>query len=467
MLIRLLMAVLGCCLLAGCMQTRQVVKRPLGTDGELFLYCDPFPQESGRLQFSIESISAVRDDGLVVPLTAQVTDFAFADLQRQRLVANGPLPSGLYTGIAIKVKKAVLNSEEGKGQLLVPDKPYENRAFFTVKSGKATVVTMELNYRETLSTQISMNPSFTFRLPTTPLLELTGYITNHGANTITVFDRRSARIGAMIETGRGPAGIVIDQLRMLAYVALSGEDAIGIMDMKENDFIERIRLSPGDEPRFLAITPDARLAISANTRSNTASIIDLQSRFEIARLQVGNGPEYVLMDRNGRRAYVFSRLANSISIIDMATRAVTATISTESGPVYGQFSTKGDRLYVYHDMSPNILVIALDGQTMTRRIPAGTGVRSLKVNPLNDQIYFGYNFGGVIDIYDPFTLTGMDFLKAEGGINYMTIDGEENNLLVLHPRNRLLRFINLISKQERGLLDTGIDPYCVVVVNER
>ena len=462
-----MIAVLSCSLISGCMQTRQIVKRPLGNDGELFIYSEPFSQESRRLQFSMESISAVREDGLVVPLTREMSDFSFDNLQRQRLVAHGPLPSGIYTVIAVKVKKAVLNSEDGKGQLLVPEKPYENKAVFEVKGGKATVVNMELNYHEAVSNQVLLNPVFTFRLAAPPLLELTGYVTNHGANTITVFDRRSARIGAIIETGRGPAGIIIDQLRMLAYVALSGEDVVGILDMKENDFIERIRLSPGDEPRFLAITPDARLAVSANARSNTASIIDLQSRFEIARVPVGNGPEYVLMDRTGRRAYVFSRLANSISIIDMTTRTVTGTLSTESGPVYGQLSIRGDRLYVYHDMSPNILVITLDGQTMTKRIPAGMGVSSLKVNPLNDLIYVGNNFGGVIDIYDPFTLTGMDFLKAEGGINYMTIDGEENNLLVLHPRNSQLRFINLISKKERGLLDTGADPYCAVIVNER
>ena len=466
-MIRILILILITCLCSGCMQTRQNVKRPLGNDGELFLYCEPFSQESGRLQFSIEAISAVREDGLVIPLIQEVQDFSFGDLQRQRLVARGILPAGIYKGIAIKLKKASLATEDGKGQLLVPEKPVENQAQFTIKSGKASLMTMELNYRESVPDQILMNPAFIFRSPTPPLLELTGYITNHSANTLTVFDRRSARVSAMIETGRGPAGIVLDQVRMLGYVAFSGEDAIGVLDIKENDFIERIRLSPGDEPRFLAITPDGRLAISANTRSNTASIIDLQSRFEVARVPVGNGPEYVLMDRNGRRAFVFSRLTNSISIIDMTTRAVTGTLATESGPVYGQLSNRGDRLYVYHDMSPNILVFALDGQTMTRRINTGMGVRALKINPLNDLIYVGKNFGDIIDIYDPFTLTGIDFLNANGGTNYMTIDGEENNLLVLHPRNRQLRFINLISKKERGLLDTGADPYCAVILNER
>lgn len=449
------------------MQARQAVKRPLGGDGELFLYCEPFPQDAGRLQFTIEAVSAVRDDGLDVPLTPQIKDFAPADMQRQRLFAQGILPPGRYKGIAIKVKSATLTGEDGKGRLLVPEKPYENKAEFTIKGGKASVVTLELNYRDAIADGITLRPTFVSMIPPVPLLELTGYITNHAANTITVFDRRSARIGTMIETGRGPAGIALDQLRTLAYVAMSGEDAIGVIDVRENGFIDRIRLNPGDEPHFLAITPDGRIAVTANTRSNTASIVDLQSRLEVARVRVGNGPEYVLMDRNGRRAYVFNRLANSISVIDIATRAVTGTLPTESGPLYGQLSSKGDRLFVYHDMSPNILVMQLDGQGATRRIHAGIGVSSMKVNPSTDRIYVGNRIGGIIDIYDPFTLTAGDFINAAGGVGYMTIDGEENNLVVIHPRSRLLRIVNLISKKERGLLDTGAEPYSVVFFGER
>lgn len=454
-------------LFAGCAQTRQAVKRPLSGDGELFLYCEPFPQDAGRLLFSIESVAAIREDGVSVPLKTEFEDFAPAAMQRQRLFAQGILPPGRYSAIAIKVKNAALHSEEGKGQLLIPKEPYENKARFTVKGGKATVVTMELNYRDALADGITLRPVFTSTIPVAPLLGLTGYVTNHAANTITVFDKRSARIGAMISTGQGPAGIALDQVRMLAYVAMTGEDTVGVIDVRENDFIDRIRLNPGDAPHFMAITPDGKFAVTANTRSNTASIIDLQSRFEVARVPVGNGPEYVLMDRTGRRAYVFNRLSNSITVIDMATRVATGVLPTESGPLYGQLSSSGDRLFVYHDMSPNILVFALDGRTVTRRINAGMGVRSLKVNTSTNQIYVGTMFGGIIDIYDPFTLISVDFLNIDGGVAYMTIDGEENNLLIIHPRSRLLRLVNLVSKKERGLLDTGAEPYDAVIFGER
>lgn len=455
-------------LCAGCAQVRQSVAKPLigPSEGELFVYCEPFSQDAEKLGFTVEAVAAVRDDGLTVPLKQEFNEFQSSELRRQRLFAQGIVPAGRYTGLTFTVVKASLQGEQGAGRLLAPDKPYEVKVAATVREGKASVITLDLRYRDAVN-GASFFPAFNADTPPRPVPGLTGYLTNRGSNTITVFDRRSARIGAMIETGRGPAGIAIDQTRMRAYVALGGEDAVAVLDVKENDFVDRIRLNPGDGPSFLALSYDGKLAVTANTGSNTASIVDVLGLAEVAHLPTGIGPEYVLMDRAGRWAFVFNRLSNNITVIDMASLQVAATIATESAPLQGQFNKKGDQLFIAHGMSPNILEIALDTLSQTRKIYAGIGVSALKVNPLTDMLYVGTRFGGIIDIYNPFTLMAGDFLKADGGVGYMTIDGEENNLLVVHPRNRLLRMINLVSKKDRGLVDTGDDPYCAAIFGER
>lgn len=470
MLIRLILLLSLVSLVSSCAVPGQLLKRPLGNDGELFLYCEPFPQDSsGLLEFTIEGVAAIREDGLTVPLKSFFSDFSQATLKRQRLFAQGVLPPGRYTAVAMKAQHATLTGEEGKGRLVVPEKGYENRMAFTVRSGKATVVTMALEYRHAVQDRIMFFPSFTGSVPPPPLPELTGYLTNHGENTITIFDRRSARIGGMIETGSGPAGLALDQLRLRAYVALSGEDAVAVLDLRENDIIDRVRLSPGDAPHGLALTPDGRFAVIANSGSNTASIVDALSRMEIGRVQVGNGPEFVLIDRNGRRAYLFNRLANSISVIDVATRLLVGTIPVDSGPVFGQFNRRGDRLYVFHDLSPNILVLNTDTGGLEKRITTGIGTGAVKVNSTTDQLYVGKRFDGIIDIYDPLSPSPIpvDFLDAGAGVGYLTIDGEEHNLVAIQPRSRLLRFINLVGKKERGLLDTGAEPYFAVMFGER
>jgi YVTN family beta-propeller protein len=452
---------------SGCAQTRQVTKPLLGpSQGELYLYCEPLSAEAEHLRFSISEISAIRDDGLTIPLTQEFSDFVPAEMRRQRIFAQGIVPAGRYTGLAITVKNATLLGESGIGRLLMQDKPYEIKIAVTVREGKAAVVTLDLDYREALK-GVNFTPAFTTGIPPRPLPELTGYVTNRKSNTITVFDRRSARVGGVIETGRAPAGIALDQLHLRAYLALSGQDALDVFDVKENDFIDRIRLNPGDEPTFVGLSADGKTAITANTGSNSVSIIDVQSLAEVAHLPTGTGPEFLLMDRAGRRAFVFNRLSNSITVIDLALRLVAGTITTESAPIYGQFNKKGDRLYVAHAMTPNILEISLDTLTTTRRINAGSGISAMKVNTATDLLYVATRFGGIIDIYDPFSLMPGNFLKADGGVSYLTIDGEENNLVALHPRNQLIRLINLVSKQQRGVIDTGADPYCAVLFGER
>ncbi|MDU0459738.1 MAG: YncE family protein [Geobacteraceae bacterium] len=452
---------------SGCAQTRQTAKPLLApSQGELYLYCEPLSQDAENLRFAIDGVAAIRDDGLTVPLKQGFLEFAPAEMRRQRLFAQGIVPAGRYVGLALTVKNATLLGQSGSGSLLVPDRPHEVRIPVVVREGRAAVVTLNLDYRESLK-GVSFTPAFIAEIPPRPLPELTGYVTNRGDNSIMVFDRRSARVGGVVETGRGPAGIALDQLRLRAYVALSGQDSLAVFDVKENDFVDHIRLNPGDEPGFVALSADGRTAITANSGSNTASIVDVQALTEVAHLPTGIGPGFIIMDRSGRKAFVFNRYSNTITVIDLALRQVAGTIATESAPVYGQFNRKGDRLYVAHAMTPNILEISLDTLTITRRINAGSGVSAMKVNPATDLLYVATRFGGIIDIYDPFSLMPGNFLKADGVVGYLTIDGEENNLVIVHPRDRLIRLINLISKKQRGLVDTGADPYCTAIFGER
>src|SRR3989338_9533222 len=91
--------------------------------GEVFLYTQPFPQEADRLRFNIEEISAVKDDGMVFPLSISLHEFKSREMKRQRLIALGKLPEGNYTGLSFKVRNASLKVEDGEAALLAPQEP--------------------------------------------------------------------------------------------------------------------------------------------------------------------------------------------------------------------------------------------------------------------------------------------------------------------------------------------------------
>ncbi len=454
-------------IIGGC-QARQVQMTPaLEEEGEIFVYIKPFPQEAARLRFEIEGISALMDNGTEIPLSVLLKEFKGVDIRRQRLVCSGRLLPGSYTGLLIRAKNAFIKVEDGEAALRVTDEPVRIEFPFSVKRKKALMLSMNFSYAESIKDGFSFLPSFSLWIPSKPAAGLAGYVTNSGSNNIMGFDKRSGEIFEVIATGSGPGGTVLNQRQRLAYVALSEDNAIDVIDLTAGEVINRINLQMGDKPREISLTPDGRLLLTANTGSDTVSIIDPFSFIELARVNVGRGPNFILIDRTGRKAYVFNSISSSVSVIDIANRAIADTISTDPNPLRGQFNRKGDRLYIIHEGSPYLLVIDPLSLSVLNRVFAGMGAAALKVDTRTDMLYVSKIHDAIIEVYDPFSLTPGDYIKTEGGAAYMTIDGEENNLYLVIPEKRKLIAVNLIGKKIVHEMDLAESPYIVTLMGER
>ncbi len=453
--------------LFGCEATVSLVRPPLEDEGEVYLYLQPFPQEAERLRFSIDAISAIHGDGREVPLSVSLSELRSRDVRRQRLLAVGVLPIGEYAGFSFRIKGASLRGEEGEAALLVPEVPTRIDFRFSVIRRKGYAIFLSLKYAESVAAGFSFSPQFSIYFPERPAVGLVGFVANSRSNDIIVFNKKSLQAFDVIVTGRGPSGMAIDQRSRRAYVALSGEDSVDIIDILSGNISERIRLNPGDEPRELALTPDGKTLLSANTGSNTVSFIDPVSALELTRLRVGNGPNSILVDQTGRRAFVFNNLSNTISVIDIPDRGLITTISTDPGPVRGQFNRRGDKLYVIHEMSPYIVVINPNSLSAVARFPVRSGMSSAKVDPSTDLVYLGRKRDFAVGLYDPFSFAALGFVSSGSSIVYMTIDGDENNLYMVSPDAKSVIVSNLISKAIVGEIDVGEGPYWVAIVGER
>jgi len=242
-----------------------------------------------------------------------------------------------------------------------------------------------------------------------------------------------------------------------------------VIDLLQGEVIERIRLLGGDRPLELALTPDGKTLLTVNAGSNTVSLIDAVSLNELTRIGIGlgTGPGSILLDATGRRGYVFNSLGNTISVIDVPNGMVAATITTESGPLRGQFNRKGDRLYVIHKWSPNLLVIDPFSRSVIQKHYIGMGHKALKIDPTTDRIYMARKGGNEVEVFEPFTLMAINFLRVGGEVDYMTIDGQENNLLLVIPSEKSLRVVDLIRSGTRAEIDVEDAPCWATVMGER
>ena len=442
-------------------------KPDLEEDGEVFLYVNPFPQEAERLRFNLIGVSALKGDGREFPLSIFLLEFKSVEMKRQRLMASGRLPPGRYIGLSFMVKEAHLRGEEGEAALLVPVEPFMVDFPFSISRKEALLLSLEFKYKESIKRGFSFRPIFSIFKPDRPVSDLVGYVANYGSSNITVFDKKAMQVVGVIATGRGPRGMALDQISRKAYVALSGHDAVEVIDVAAGRVTNRVRLNTGDNPRELALTPDGSLLLTVNTGSDTVSVIDTVPFIEVDRIRVGDGPVSILMGRNGRRAYAFNTFSNSISVIDLATRSIAGIVSTEREPVRGQFNRSGDRLYVIHEGSSYMTVIDPFTLSALRRIFVGRGTGSIKIDTDTDLVYTGKRQDPTVEIFDPFSDIPVDSIRADGGITYMTIDGEENNLYLVIPGSRTIKVISLISKKTVYEIDVGEGPYWVTLMGER
>jgi YVTN family beta-propeller protein len=442
-----------------------LVKPALEEEGEVYVYFQPLPQEAERLKFTLDHLSLVSVDGGEFPLSLSLDDFSSSSARRQRFVATGRVPPGRYRGLSYGVKKATLRGDEGETVLLVPEGPVTADFSFEIRRKQAVVLSLVLRYAESVRSGFSFSPVFSVYVPAAPPSGLLGYVTNRGDNTITVFDKKSGEVRGMIATGRGPEAVALDQKAGRAYAALSGEDVIDVLDVATGRFVNTIRLNVGDGPAWLALTPDGRTLLAVNAVSRTLSFIDPQALAELARIPLGDGPRFVLIDRTGLRCYVFNVVSGTISVVDIAHRALVATLSTDPGPTMGQFNRKGDKLFVIHEWGPYLSVIDPFSLSVAQRVYVGPTLRN-QGRRHNDMIY-DQKDAVQIEVYDPFTLVAGAYIEAMSDVRYMTIDGDENNLVLLSAENKKLMTLNLISRKISAETDVGENPTWLTMMGER
>jgi YVTN family beta-propeller protein len=464
--VRFLM-VIAIMLLTGCQSQIISLKPPLEVDGELYLYARPFTREGERLSFTLDTVAAVRDDGVEFPLTLSLHDMTTAAMNRQRSLANGQLPPGNYRGLSVRVSHPRLRTEEGTAALQVPEGGVNLDFPFTVQKQRALLLSLTFDYNKSVREGFSFSPVFNITIPARPVTGLVGYVTNSGANTITVFDKQYKEVIGIIATGGEPRGVVFDQQRKRAYVALAREDAVQVLDIFTGEEVRRIRLHNGDTPEELALTPDGTSLLTVNPGSNTVSLIDPLSYFEVTRINVGNGPFSLVLDPSGQKAYVFNSFASTMSVIDVSRRMVIAEVASEPGLSRGGFNKAGDRFYTIHDLSSYLTALNPFTLAIQQRSYVGMGMSALKVDSLTNLVYTAKKHDAQVEVMEPFSFNPIATIRTGGSNNYMTIDADENKLYVVNPARSKLLVVNLVNYKVEAEIEVGADPFRVALIGER
>jgi YVTN family beta-propeller protein len=147
------------------------------------------------------------------------------------------------------------------------------------------------------------------------------YVTNSGANTVSVLDLVYMRQDRTLQVGVNPSGLAVNPVKNEVYAVNTGSGAgsvgsVSVIDAEKNAVVATIPVHR--RPYFISVDAAGKRAYVANAGSNTVSVIDLDKRREIAVAGTGEQPGVAQIAPDMRSLVVTNYASGSVSVYSAA-----------------------------------------------------------------------------------------------------------------------------------------------------
>lgn len=143
------------------------------------------------------------------------------------------------------------------------------------------------------------------------------YVTNGGANTVSVLDLVYLRQDRTLQVGQNPTGLAANPKRNEVYAVNTRSGSVSVIDTERNAVVATIGV--GRRPYFISVDAAGQRAYVANSESHTVSVLDLNGRREIATVYAGDQPGLARITPDSRTLVVTDRGSGSVHVFAVAT----------------------------------------------------------------------------------------------------------------------------------------------------
>jgi YVTN family beta-propeller protein len=152
------------------------------------------------------------------------------------------------------------------------------------------------------------------------------------------------------------------------------KDSVSVIRVRKDDGTDTDQLIAevpvGDEPRFVALSPDDKRAYVTNAIDGTLSTIDLSAATPQPvgnALSVGLEPRGVAVTPNGTYAFVANHTSGDVAVVRLSTMQVVNHVHTGGNPYAIAITNDGDR----NDLDERVFVTRLFGEVIDPTRPDG------------------------------------------------------------------------------------------------
>ena len=226
-----------------------------------------------------------------------------------------------------------------------------------------------------------------------------------------------------IGVGQEPAHVVVDSENRFAYVTVSGEDVLKVVDLQRKAIVATI--SAGKMPHGLRMSPDERRIYVADMSGGTVGFIDVARRKVIATVRAGKTPVQVATAPDGRTVYATLAGENAVAVIDVPSRALRKKIAVGPNPMQIYASPDGKRVYVADQGTKerpghSVSVIDAVSESVVATVEVPAGAHGVVVTPDSSTVFVTDAFDSKLTEIDARTLT-VKSLSIGAGPNGVTL----------------------------------------------
>ncbi|MEU5524977.1 YncE family protein [Streptomyces sp. NPDC047860] len=269
------------------------------------------------------------------------------------------------------------------------------------------------------------------------------FVTNSGANTVSVIDSLTNTVSAAINVGLRPEGVATDP-QFGVCVANGGDNTVSMID-RSNTVIATIGVEglPIPPPKTMGVAVDHNLSRAYVTNRgshrvsiinvsgalppfapdfidvpgplgvavdsirhgvyvthpdfNTVSVIDPATNGVIATIPVRQQPTGIVVDAPRHRVYAANSGFNTVSVIDIATGSVADT-DVAAGPLGVTVDSRGNAYVTQLDGTVKVIDATSSGVSAT--IPVGSQPEGLAFEPHSNRVYVANSGDGTVSVID-------------------------------------------------------------------
>ena len=141
---------------------------------------------------------------------------------------------------------------------------------------------------------------------------------NATADSVSLVDLAGGKVLAEAPVGQRPFAAAVDPGGKRALVTNWLSDSVSVIEITGNTLRVARTVRLGDEPRGVAISPDGRRAYVALGGENAVAVLDLRTMAVTGRLETGTEPWHLALTPDGKRLAVANVRSGSVTVLDTA-----------------------------------------------------------------------------------------------------------------------------------------------------